>query len=54
MGQQMARDLLVQVGARLSFVGTVQIMCILFLLKKTVNRFIEDIILYNMIIWGLC
>ena len=66
MGQKTARDRLAP-GRGPSFphprvrrfFGAVQIMYILFSyfifsIKKTINTLIEDIILYNMIIWDLC
>ena len=41
-----------------NFVGAVQIMQLFFhisfCLKTTVNTLIEDIFLYNMILWDLC
>ena len=65
MGQNTARDCLApgkgpsfpHPGIRRVF-GAVQIMHIFFylsyFLKTTVNTLIEDIILYNMILWDLC
>ena len=60
MGRNTARDRLAP-GRGPSFphpgfFGAVQIMHIFFsyFLKTTVNTLIEDIILYNMILWDLC
>ena len=65
MGQKRRGTVLPQVGGRLShtlgktvFFGAVQIMLIFFQIayfpKTTVDTLIEDIFLYNTILWDLC
>ena len=65
IGQKRRGTVLPQVGGRLShtlgqdgFFGAVQIMLIFFHIayfpKTTVDKVIEDIFIYNMILWDLC